>query len=83
MHRRPNARGVVGAVHPFQDGVVERLGAEAHPVDAGGAPCSGVLGGDIFGVGFERDLDIGTGCVVRGAWEKLREQQGNGSGGKQ
>ena len=59
LHGPLRLRGVVGAVHPFQNIVIERLGAQAHAVDAGGTPGVGRVDRDVFGVGFEGDLDCG------------------------
>src|SRR5438046_4573024 len=73
---------VVGPVHPFQDVVVERLGTEAHPVDSGRMPGSGVVWSHVFRVGFEGDF-YRAWCVVRRAWEQRAEQLRDRFRGKQ
>src|SRR5436309_9894437 len=57
-----DARGVMGAVHPFQDVVVERLGAEGDAVYSGALPGAGGVGRDVFGVGLQRHFDVYTLC---------------------
>src|SRR3989442_3275335 len=65
-HRRADARRVVRAMHPAQHAVVERLGAERDPVDAGGTPGGSVLRGHVLRICLERHLGSAE-CGMRNA----------------
>ena len=65
LNRDADPCRVVGPVHPFQDVVVERLGTEAHPVDSGRMPGSGVVWSHVLRVGFEGHLNAK--CGIRNA----------------
>ena len=52
-----DAGRIVGAMHPLQRTIRERLGAEGDAIDAGGAPGGRVLDRHVVGVGFQRDFN--------------------------
>ena len=59
-HGPLDLRRIVGAVHPREGAVGERLGANGKSVDAGGAPRGRGLATHVVGIGLERDLGAGA-----------------------
>jgi len=73
-------RRVMGAMHPLEHPVVEGLGPQGNAVDARGAPRSGGVRSDVFGVGFQRDFG---GVGRRRMAEDVLNKRSDRFGGKQ
>ena len=59
LERRAGAARVVEPTEPRQDRIVERLDAEAQPVDAGGAVARELVARHALGIALDGDLGVG------------------------